>query len=379
MSDAGEELKRLRAQVESLESRVYEIGSVKEYLDAILMNLPVGVAILEGKDLRYFRINQVLADLNGVPIDDHLGRSVSEVLPNAEGIEENLRRVRETDTAILNREFTVFLPGSPDKPVHLVDSHFPIHVDGEARAIGAMVWDVTERREAEILRKGLVGEILRAQEQTMDLIARELHDGLAQDMAALTYTTAALERVAGGLTETPGLADLVDQCAALTEGLRRAVVEIRRISTNLAPFDLELGLESAVSNHLAMLSARTGVSVDFDAEISDAELSRDVNLTLYRVIQESASNALRHGGSDAIRITITYNGGIVRLEVVDNGCGIDSENPGSGMGMRSMRERAELVGGTFGVQTGSGGTTITVSIPAPGICPDPSSLEEVTS
>ena len=103
MSDgANEELKRLRARVDSLERREHELDASKEYLDAILLNLPVGVAILEGDDFRYFRINQVLADLNGLRVEDHLGKPVSEVLPDAKSIEENLRRVRDTGKATQN-------------------------------------------------------------------------------------------------------------------------------------------------------------------------------------------------------------------------------------------------------------------------------------
>ncbi len=363
--DAAEELQRLRARAESLEERLQELRAADEYLDAILMNLPVGVAILEGEDFRYSRINQVLADLNGVRVDDHIGRTVSEILPHAELIEENLRSVRETGNAILNREFTVSLPSSPDKAVHLEDSHFPIRVDGVVKAVGAVVWDVSARKEADDLRKKLVGEILRAQEETMARVARELHDGIAQDLAALIYLADGFDRLMGCLADTSTAADLIESGTVLIQGLQKAVLEVRRISTDLAPLDLELGLESAISNHIKMLCAATGARIHLDSSISDAELSKDIELTLYRIIQESLSNALRHGRPDSIRVVIARAEGNVGLQVIDDGSGIDLENPRSGMGMRSMRERAELVGGTFSVRTGSEGTAIAVSIPAP--------------
>ncbi len=126
------------------ESRV-----LKEYLDTILLNLPVGVAILEGPDFRFFRINKWLAELNGRTVEDHLDKTVAEVLPDAPHILPNLRKVRDEGEAILNREFTTSLPSNPDKQVHLMDFHFPITVAGEKKAVGAVVLDITARRQAE--------------------------------------------------------------------------------------------------------------------------------------------------------------------------------------------------------------------------------------
>ncbi len=126
------------------ESRV-----LKEYLDTILLNLPVGVAILEGPDFRYFRINKWLAELNGQSVEDHLGKTVAEVLSDSAHILANLRKVRNSGEAILNHEFTVTLPSHPDKQFHLLDFHFPITVGGETKAVGAVVLDITARRQAE--------------------------------------------------------------------------------------------------------------------------------------------------------------------------------------------------------------------------------------
>ncbi len=122
---------------------------LKEYLDTILLNLPVGVAILEGPDFRYFRINKWLAELNGRTVADHLDKTVAEVLPDAPHILPNLCKVRDEGEAILNREFTTRLPSNPDKQVHLMDFHFPITVAGEKKAVGAVVLDITARRQAE--------------------------------------------------------------------------------------------------------------------------------------------------------------------------------------------------------------------------------------
>ncbi len=122
---------------------------LSNYLDTILLNLPVGVAILEGPEFRYFRVNKMLADMNGLTIEDHLGKTVAEVLPDSPNIVSNLRKVRDKAQPILNREFSTRLPNDPDQEVHLMDFHFPIAVAGQVRAVGAVVLDVTARKRAE--------------------------------------------------------------------------------------------------------------------------------------------------------------------------------------------------------------------------------------
>ena len=148
-----------------------EARVLKEYLDTILLNLPVGVAILEGPDFRYFRINKWLAELNGQSVEDHLGKTVAEALPDSAHILANLRKVRDDGKAILSHEFTVTLPGHPDKQHHLLDFHFPITVGGEMKAVGAVVLDITARRQAEeALREAHDQLEQQVRDRTMELV-----------------------------------------------------------------------------------------------------------------------------------------------------------------------------------------------------------------
>jgi len=121
-----------------------------EYLNSVIMDLPVGVAILEGSDFRYFKINKILAAMNGLSVEDHIGKTVAEVIPGAEEqIIPNLRKVFESGEPILNREFSVTLPKNLSKVIHLMDFHFPIKVDGKVKAVGAVVLDITKRKRTE--------------------------------------------------------------------------------------------------------------------------------------------------------------------------------------------------------------------------------------
>jgi PAS domain S-box-containing protein len=141
--------------------------------------MPVGVAILEGPEFRYFRINQVLADLNGLPVEEHLGRPLEEVLPKAApGILPNLRKVIESGEAILAREFSIRLPSNHGKDVNLIDWHFPITVDGRIKAVGAIVMDITERKEAEerfhsVFEESPVAEVIVNEDGRITLVNGE--------------------------------------------------------------------------------------------------------------------------------------------------------------------------------------------------------------
>ncbi|MCZ6595411.1 MAG: PAS domain S-box protein [Bacteroidetes bacterium] len=128
-----------------------DLKTVQEYLDTILFNIPLGVAILEGPEFRYFRVNKVLAELNELSVEEHLGKTLEEVLPpkTVNTVLPNLRKVYENGETIFSREFNLRLGSNSAKEFYLIDWHFPITVDGGIQAVGAIVMDITERRQLE--------------------------------------------------------------------------------------------------------------------------------------------------------------------------------------------------------------------------------------
>ncbi len=123
-----------------------------DILDSLLNHIPAGIAILEGPDLRYVSINQMLADLNGLTVKDHIGRPLKEVLPDAaKNLLPIMRKIIKSGEAVLWREFSIKLPKDPDKEVYLKDYLFPILDEkGRAKGIGAIVFDITHTKEVEI-------------------------------------------------------------------------------------------------------------------------------------------------------------------------------------------------------------------------------------
>lgn len=123
----------------------------QEYLDSVLLNLPAGVAIFEGTDFRYFRINKTLAEFNGLSVEAHLGRPLEEVLPDAaQHILPRLKEVVKTGNPLKSREFSTRLPKDPDAIRWFMDFFFPI-VGPEKMviAVGVVVLDITRRKKME--------------------------------------------------------------------------------------------------------------------------------------------------------------------------------------------------------------------------------------
>ena len=155
----AERTKELQNEISEHKRTNEELRTAREYLDTVILNMPAGLAILEGPEFRYFRINHELADINGLSVEEHLGRPLAEVLPHAaKDILPVLQKVLDTGEATPRREFSTRLPKDPDEVRHFIDTFFPIKGEnGKVKAVGVVVLDIGERKRAE--------EILASQEK----------------------------------------------------------------------------------------------------------------------------------------------------------------------------------------------------------------------
>ena len=215
----------------------------------------------------------------------------------------------------------------------------------------------TQARRRE--RDEFADAVVALQEAERRRLAGEIHDGISQRVASLSFH---LSAAAESLDDDPRFA--AAQLAIARQLADLTIEETRAAIAGLRPPVLDdLGLAGA----LAGLRRRTDrVSVVTDAE--DAPLPDHVSTTLFRIAQEALHNAERHGGAREIRIELTTTPDAVCLRVVDDGQGFDPSAPTGSehFGLVSMRERAALVGGTLRVASHPGvGTTVTAIIPLP--------------
>ncbi len=234
--------------------------------------------------------------------------------------------------------------------------------------------DVTARKRAEEELHRLSAHLLQVRDLERRHLARELHDTTAQHLAALTLNLGSLK---GHLAKTSTPAHML--CCDCIELAHQAAQEIRTHSYLLHPPLLEaMGLVDAVEDYAQGLSARSGVKIELELPADFGRLPEDMELALFRVIQESLTNVLKHSGSSRARIRLTRQDSQVTLEVQDMGQGIPGDklarikarSGGSGVGLGGMHERLRLLGGQLDLESGPTGTTVRASVslstPPPG-------------
>jgi len=211
----------------------------------------------------------------------------------------------------------------------------------------------------------LAGKLIHAQEEERRKIARELHDDVTQRMAATAIEAGAL-----AASQSADPERLREGVQRIREKIAKLADDIHGLSRSLHPAMLdELGLPAAVESECRASFERGGPPVDSEVEGEFEDLSRDVRLTLLRIVQESLRNINRHAAAEQVTLRLSREPATnaALLMVQDDGRGFDKDSPQwrAGLGLASMEERVRLVGGTWSVETALGkGTTIRVRLPA---------------
>ncbi|MFQ5767989.1 MAG: histidine kinase, partial [Acidobacteriota bacterium] len=212
----------------------------------------------------------------------------------------------------------------------------------------------------------LSSRILTAQEEERQHLSRELHDGIGQSLSALKL---GLEMLSGDHPERRSRSLQEDLSQAL-EIVTETIAELRRISQDLRPPILDdLGLLPTLRWLANRFQVQTGLEVQIEVEGEERTLTPQQDVNLYRIAQESLANVSRHAHATSVRIHVLWDSTTVQLRITDNGAGFqpgagDGGPPGGGLGMASIKERANLMGGRFRVKSRPHkGTTLEVEIP----------------
>jgi len=216
--------------------------------------------------------------------------------------------------------------------------------------------EIQERERAEEEIQDLSRRMMHVQEEERRNLARELHDGPTQTLLTLSLHMGRMSKNQNVVSP-----------AVLEEWMRLAELsanELRTVSYLLHPPLLEeLGLNVALRGYVEGFTKRTGIQVTLHTECELNDLDFDIELAVFRILQEALSNVHRHSGSRTATVTISCDGSILQLQVADQGRGIAPGTARSGVGLGSMRERARLLKGRLAIETGDTGTTVRIELP----------------
>ncbi len=209
--------------------------------------------------------------------------------------------------------------------------------------------------EALTRARQLEQEIVRVSEREQIRIGQDLHDGLCQDLAAIDCAAACLKADLDAQSNPTA-----SMAFTIQEMVRSAVSEARDIARGIFPVQMDAGgLAAALSEMVARTNQLRQTAANFavngEIRIDDPEVA----MHLYRIGQEALSNAVRHAQAEHVSIVLSQEGPRLSMTIADDGCGFTAESrSGEGMGLRTMRYRAQLIGADFDVASESSGGTI---------------------
>ena len=362
-----------------------------------------------GRDGRFLYVNQALLDLWGLPLEQAVGKDFHELqYPDdlAIKLQKQIQKVISTKKGLTDETAYTSPTGASGYYEYIFRPVFDR--DGNVESVAGSTRDITHRKLVEeqlrqsedrfrILAESLENQVLtrtseleersneglmqseqlrnlsvrlmETQDHERRRIARELHDSAGQIVAALLMNLARIRRELS--VSNPKLAQLVEETKKWAEDLNQ---EMRTTSYLLHPPLLdESGLRAALDWYVEGLKERANLNVTLDIHEEFERPSREMELTVFRLVQECLTNIHRHSGSKTAQIRIARQDGEVVVEVRDAGRGISAENlakiqaRGTGVGLRGIRERVRQFGGKVRMESQEGvGTTVFVTLPVSG-------------
>jgi PAS domain S-box-containing protein len=306
-------------------------------------------------------VNQTYVELTGLPFDLAAGNGWQAV-PHP----DELERIRE-----------VFVKASAERQRFQMEQRLRRH-DGEYRwvlsagvprydvdgsfsgYIGTAV-DITERKLAERALSTINQRLIEAQEDERGRVARELHDDVNQRLSVLAWR---LDGILNNASASP--THLKDQIAQVREEALAVISDVQALSHRLHSPRLEhLGLVESAAALCREVGDHQGVEIHFESEGLPKDVPLRPSQCLYRVLQEALQNAVKHSGAKSVSIHLTSSLDRLQLSIADNGMGFDVDGLSrKGLGLASMTERLDAVGGTLTIHSArNAGTRLVVTVP----------------
>jgi PAS domain S-box-containing protein len=316
------------------------------------------------RELRYIYVSPNLERFAGVATETFIGKTPGEV--NISGY-DSLGFESSCREAITRKQTVV-------REFEYQERHFRTRIipelsaNGNVESVMSISEDFTERLRAETELRTLTARLFSLQDEERRRMARELHDGAAQNIFGITINLSNLQKLHDSQS---GEADrLMNESQTLAE---QSLTELRTLSYLLHPPILDhAGLVLALQWFAEGFSKRSGIYVDVIALEDIGRLPLEIETALFRIVQESLTNIRRHSGSESATIRLEKEARGVKLQISDRGHGMkqngnnghgDGESAELGVGIPGMRQRLLQLGGQLDIQSTNQGTTITAVVP----------------
>lgn len=328
-----------------------------------------GMIVRYDRDCRRVYINPAYEHQTGIPLETAWHKTPSEIWKPQMPADEYMARLKH-----------VMASGLPDRILlewhnqdgSLVshDMHVVAEYDEERHVIGALVMGhnitelkATERRleESRTQLRTLTAKREEAREEERKRIAREIHDELGQLLNVLRLNVTTLDFRFGDDN-----ADLRGKTHKMVGTIDQAILMVRNLATRLRPAVLSSGIVYALEWLVQEYAESTGIACKLHLPADEISLDEDRAMTVFRIVQESLTNVLRHSGAQRVDITLRSVANTCEVEIQDNGKGFDpakADRPNA-FGIVGMRERALMLNGTLDIENAKeGGTVLKLCIP----------------
>ncbi|HTD02959.1 ATP-binding protein [Undibacterium sp.] len=316
-------------------------------------------------------INDTAADMLGFKVQELLGTLLMRLVVDGDRALDHL--LHQGPKSSSYEPFDLVLHGRSGRKSAVFVVPVPIdQVDGVACSIMLMLTEKAKRQasshtlqHSELELQQFANRLIVAHEVELKRVSSELHDGIGQVLAMIKFMVEdASRRLKQGKVQEG--AHILDETV---QRLRDAMDDVRRLSSELRPSTLDdLGLLPTVEGHCRKYEdAYDNIKLERHLNVEEAEIPAHLKSEIFRIIQEAMNNAAKHACASTVAVSMLSDHGNLILGVQDNGVGFDTKQftgghvSQQGIGLRSMRERAESTGGFFAIKSSPGsGTTVEV-------------------
>lgn len=358
----------LKQQIEENERDRLSLEALGRRYTSLVENTLTGIYLEQESSIVF--CNERFAEIFGYSLDEITGMALNKLMEEVEG-HEVLADINKGANASMSNANVVEGRRSDGERIWMKTSHARLENDDGVFVLGNVI-DVSEQvRVQEELQRSeqamhqLSSLLITAQENERKRIANELHDGIGQRLSAIKFSVEDILRNAEKASDHNSL----ERMNGVVDKIRDTIEEVRRTSMDLRPSILDdLGLVATINWFCREFGSMfPGIEVQKEVMIEETTLREELKVVIFRIMQEALHNITKHASATRVEISLKQVNEALVLEVQDNGRGfiLDAEVVnGPSLGLKSMRERAELMGGSFDLVSACGeGTRISVRWP----------------